>query len=185
MKMADMVKMADRRAVLSQVWSQENQSLDLPTDNKVSREDVKEMIEAQKSIMESNEQVRVKARKLYLIILTLVVVFLLGLMIGIVVYKDGRIRKLDSKNHHSILKLNTSLLDTLERLQKLERKKLKSLVKEVLDTELIKKQPMTVDEVLAKIRPKIKEEVRAQIQQSKVNETQSENSGKNETTREN
>ena len=103
--MADRVKMADRRAVLSQVWSQENQSLDLPMDNKVSREDVKEMIEAQKSIMESNEKVRIKARKLYLIILTLVVVFLLGLMIGIVVYKDGRIRKLDSipKNILSII----------------------------------------------------------------------------------
>ena len=166
---------------MSQVWSQENQSLDLPTDNKVSREDVKEMIEAQKSIMESNEQVRVKARKLYLIILTLVVVFLLGLMIGIVVYKDGRIRKLNSKNDLSILKLNNSLQDTLERVQKLERKQLRPLVKEIIDAELKRKQPMTVDEVMAKIRPKIKEEVRAQIQQSKGNETQSENSGKNET----
>ena len=185
MKMADRVKMADRRAVLSQVWSQENQSLDLPTDNKVNREDVMEMIEAQKSIMESNEKVRIKARKLYLIILTLVVVFLLGLMVGIVVYKDGRIRKLNSKNDLSILKLNNSLQDTLERVQKLERKKLRPLVKEIIDAELKRKQPMTVDEVMAKIRPKIKEEVRAQIQQSKGNETVSENSGKNKPTREN
>ena len=182
MKMADMVKMADRRAVLSQVWSQENQSLDLPTDNKVSREDVKEMIEAQKSIMESNEKVRVKARKLYLIILTLVVVFLLGLMVGIVVYKDGRIRRLDSRNNEQILKLNATLNDTLRRLKKLERKRI-TMVTNL--TELKKNLSIAVNETVTKIRPQLKAEILAQIQQMNGNEPQNKNPGTNETTTKN
>merc|ERR1712192_153306 len=83
--------------------------------NNISREDVRKMVDEQKEVMDSNMRMQIKARKLSLIVATLLVVFILGLMIGIVVYKDRRIRKIESKALLAISKVE-------QRLSKIERR---------------------------------------------------------------
>merc|ERR550517_1901446 len=83
--------------------------------NHPSREDVRKMVDEQKEVMDSNMRMQIKARKLSLIVATLLVVFILGLMIGIVVYKDRRIRKLEYE-------VDQRLSEVEQRLNKIERK---------------------------------------------------------------
>merc|ERR1712083_1194813 len=81
------------KRVLSKVLSQPRDGISwtpppsVSTSNNVSREDVRKMLNEQKSIMDSNMKVQIRVRKCSLIVATLIVVFILGLMIGIVVYK--------------------------------------------------------------------------------------------------
>ena len=82
--------------------------------NHPSREDVRKMVDEHKEVMDSNMRMQIKARKLSLIVATLLVVFILGLMIGIVVYKDRRIRKLEYEGHQAISEVE-------QRLNKIEK----------------------------------------------------------------
>ena len=59
--------------------------------NNVNHQDVRKMVDEHKCIMYSNMKIQIKARKLSLIVAALLsVVFILGLTIGIIVYKDQR-----------------------------------------------------------------------------------------------
>ena len=103
------------KRVLSKVLSQPRDGISwtpppsVSTSNNVSREDVRKMVNEQKSIMDSNMKVQIRVRKCSLIAATLIVVFILGLMIGIVVYKDRRIRNLKSENWQAIEKIEKRL----------------------------------------------------------------------------
>ena len=92
--------------------------------NNVSREDVRQMVNEQKNMMDSNMKVQIKARKCFIIAAAILLVFILGLMIGIVVYKDRRIRGLESKNRQAIKELasitNKSISEIKGRLNQLE-----------------------------------------------------------------
>ena len=61
--------------------------------------------------MDSNMRIQVRARKCSLIAAILIVVFILGLMIGIFVYKDRRIGKIESR----LNKLERTRITTIER----------------------------------------------------------------------
>ena len=119
------------KKVLSKVLSQPEDgltSLRSISSNNVSKEDVRKMMNEQKSMMDSNIRIQVRARKYSLIAATLLVVFILGLMIGIVVYKDKRIRKLESEMGKAIKELESmienSFSDINQRLINLERTRL-------------------------------------------------------------
>merc|ERR1712192_51468 len=117
--------------------------------NNISREDVRKMVDEQKEVMDSNMRMQIKARKLSLFVATLLVVFILGLMIGIVVYKDRRIRKLESQGLLAISEVE-------QRLNKIERGlKLRMIErnKESLSEEL--QMNKTIDEALNELRREI------------------------------
>ena len=102
--------------VLSKVLSQTQDGFGLTpppsvSSNNVSREDMRKLVNEQKSMMDSNMRIQVRARKCSLIAAILIVVFLLGLMIGIVVYKDRRIGKIESR----LNKLEKTRITTIER----------------------------------------------------------------------
>ena len=77
--------------------------------NNASHEDVRKIIDTQKDIMDSNMRVQIKARKVSLVAAIFIVVFILGLMIGIVVYKDRRMKRIESRNERSISKMREDL----------------------------------------------------------------------------
>merc|ERR1719350_155201 len=108
--------------------------------------------------MDSNMKVQIRARKCSLIAATLIVVFILGLMIGIVVYKDQRIRKLESENKQAISKIEKRLgklertrITTIERDGDILREKLRNL-----NTTIAAK----LNELRREIEIKIKEEIK-------------------------
>ena len=99
--------------------------------NSASHEDVRKIIDTQKDIMDSNMRVQIKARKVSLVAAIFIVVFILGLMIGIVVYKDRRMKRIESRNELSISKMredlnmnNKTINDLRTALSNLEQKQL-------------------------------------------------------------
>ena len=100
--------------------------------NNASHEDVRKIIDTQKDIMDSNMRVQIKARKVSLVAAIFIVVFILGLMIGIVVYKDRRMKRIESRNERSISKMredldnmnNETINDLRTALTNLEQKQL-------------------------------------------------------------
>ena len=126
--------------------------------NHPSREDVRKMVDEHKEVMDSNMRMQIKARKLSLIVATLLVVFILGLMIGIVVYKDRRIRKLEYEVDQRLSKIERKLsLKTIERNEESLRKELR--------------MNKTIDEALNELRREIVKKVQEEIQRNKENET--------------
>ena len=140
LRVDDMDETGRTKRVLSKVLSQPPEGIGLTpppsvsASNNVSREDVRKLVNEQKSIMDSNVRMQIRARKCSLIAATVIVVFILGLMIGIVVYKDRRIRKLESQNNQAISKiekkldeLNKTRITTIERDGVSLREKLRNL----------------------------------------------------------
>ena len=123
----DMDETGRTKRVLSKVLSQPPEGIGLTpppsvsASNNVSREDVRKLVNEQKSIMDSNVRMQIRARKCSLIAATLIVVFILGLMIGIVVYKDRRIRKLESQNNQAISKIEKKLKLEKTRITTIQR----------------------------------------------------------------
>jgi len=118
----------------------------------------------QKTLMDSNMRVQIRARKFFLISAVLLIVFILGLMIGIVVYKDQRIRNLELQNKLAINKLASmnekSFSDIDERLKKLEKKRI------TREEETRNERNLALNNLREEILVKIQEE----IERSKKNE---------------
>ena len=115
-----------RQHVLSAVESQDIVGLTPPPSSPGNNvHEVRKMVNAQRDFMDSNVRVQNKVRKVSLIAAILLVVFILGLMIGIVVYKNQRINELESKKDQRINDVesenNQSISDIQTRLRKLEK----------------------------------------------------------------
>ena len=158
--------------VLSKVLSQPDDDIGLTpppsvSSNNVSREDVRKMMNEQKTLMDSNMRIQIRARKFSLISALLLIVFILGLMIGIVVYKDQRIRNLEFQNKQAIKNLTfmneESFSDIDQRLKKLERKRI------TREEETRNERNVALNDLREEILVKIQEE----IERSRKNESTS------------